>query len=174
MPRIVRFTKAPHSVHAGGALLRVACPLLAGALPADPVEVASRCDATRTDASKHSITSAISKEQVRSMSVTPEHLARAVEMAREYGATQVILFGSALEAPEQARDLDLACDIPGLDLFAYAGQLEKELQLPVDVIPLQPSNAFVEAVKQRGKVIYEAGDAARGSETGNGLSPANG
>ena len=31
-------------------------------------------------------------------------------LARNYGATSLILFGSALDNPESARDIDLACD----------------------------------------------------------------
>ena len=30
-------------------------------------------------------------------------------IAKEYGTTQMILFGSALENPAEARDIDLAC-----------------------------------------------------------------
>lgn len=90
------------------------------------------------------------------MPVTQAHIERAVELSRQYGAVRVILFGSALEVPEQARDLDLACDIPGVDIFAYAGRLEEEPNLPVDVIPLTPRNPFIEVIERRGKVLYEA------------------
>ncbi len=31
-------------------------------------------------------------------------------LAKAYGATRFILFGSAAAAPEKARDIDLACD----------------------------------------------------------------
>ena len=90
------------------------------------------------------------------MPVTQAHIDKAIELAQRYGATRLVLFGSALEAPEEARDLDLACDIPGLDLLAFAGRLEEALQIPVDVIPLTPRTPFVEAIERRGKVLYEA------------------
>jgi len=53
-----------------------------------------------------------------------------------------VLFGSALESPDTARDLDLACDIPGMQIFAFAGRLEDEPGLSVEVIPLTPASAF--------------------------------
>lgn len=90
------------------------------------------------------------------MAVTPTDLQKAVELARAYGATKVVLFGSALTAPHRARDLDIACDIPGLDLFAYAGRLEEALRMPVDVIPLSPPQAFTDVVLRRGRVLYDA------------------
>lgn len=44
------------------------------------------------------------------MSISQTHLDRAITLAKAYGATRLILFGSALVQPQQARDLDLACD----------------------------------------------------------------
>lgn len=90
------------------------------------------------------------------MPVTEKQIESAVQLARQYGANKVILFGSALESLSAARDLDLACDLPGLTLFAYAGRLEEELGIPVDVVPLSPSNAFVRHIEQHGRVLYEA------------------
>jgi len=95
------------------------------------------------------------------MAVTKIDLEKTVTLARRYGATKVILFGSALTDPRPARDLDIACDIPGLGLFEFAGQLEKMLGCPVDVIPLTPSTPFTKHIEERGKVLYEAVDTAR-------------
>ncbi len=44
------------------------------------------------------------------MAIQKEQLDRAIALAKAYGATRLILFGSAATAPEQARDIDLACD----------------------------------------------------------------
>ena len=44
------------------------------------------------------------------MAILSEHLERAVALAKAFGATRLILFGSAVTEPSQARDLDLACD----------------------------------------------------------------
>ena len=52
------------------------------------------------------------------MAVNQAHLDRAVALAKAYGATRLILFGSALLKPQQARDLDLACDgVTGWKLY---------------------------------------------------------
>ncbi len=90
------------------------------------------------------------------MPVTQQHIDTSVELARQYGAQKIILFGSALETPHKARDLDLACDLPGLALLAYAGRLEETLGLSVDVVPLNPRNDFVRHIEQYGKVLYDA------------------
>ena len=67
---------------------------------------------------------------------------------------QVILFGSALEAPAQAKDLDLACDgVPGWKLYELGARLEEELQVPLDIVPLSPPTRFTRLIETRGKVL---------------------
>jgi predicted nucleotidyltransferase len=89
------------------------------------------------------------------MIVTQRHLDTIIGRAKEYGATKVILFGSALESPHEAQDIDLAADIPGLALYAFAGQLEHDLRCTIDIVPLHLHTPFLEAVKERGTIIYE-------------------
>lgn len=76
------------------------------------------------------------------------------EKAKKYGAKKIILFGSFLETPGIAQDIDLACGIDGLNLFAFAGELENQLRIPIDAFPLNVDNQFIEAIIARGKVIY--------------------
>lgn len=88
------------------------------------------------------------------MGVLPSHIQRAVEIARAYGATRLILFGSALEAPEQARDLDLACDgVRGWKLYELGARLEEELRVPVDLVPLSPSTPFTKRIERIGRIL---------------------
>jgi len=90
------------------------------------------------------------------MPVTVDHLDRAVAIARRYGASRVVLFGSALSDPAQARDLDIAIGgVPGWDFYKLAADLESELRVPVDVVPLEPETRFVRRVRERGRVLYE-------------------
>ncbi len=90
------------------------------------------------------------------MHVTPDHIAHIIARAKDYGARRLILFGSALDTPEEANDIDLAADIPGLDLYLFAGTVENELRCIIYIVPLDIDSPFIEAVKRRGKVIYEA------------------
>jgi predicted nucleotidyltransferase len=90
------------------------------------------------------------------MILTDEHLDFITRTARQYGARTLILFGSTIENPAEARDLDLAVDIRSWDIFAFAADVEERLHVTVDVVPLEPSNAFVELIKQRGTVLYAA------------------
>ena len=95
------------------------------------------------------------------MAITQEHLDRAVALAKQRGATRVVLFGSAAEKPEEARDLDLAiAGVPGWTFFKLAAEMERELRVPLDVIPLDGAdgqqNAFAKRVDARGRVLYQA------------------
>lgn len=96
------------------------------------------------------------------MGVNQTHLARSAAIAREFGATRLILFGSAVESPETARDIDLACEgVEGWDLFKMGARLEETLGLNVDLVPLHVGDRFSEYVVQRGRVIYESSRSSR-------------
>jgi uncharacterized protein len=94
------------------------------------------------------------REEVVGMAIREEQIERAVSLAKSFGATRLILFGSALESPSEARDLDLACDgVPGWKLFELSAQLEEDLQARVDLIPLRPKTRFTRLVERRGRVL---------------------
>jgi predicted nucleotidyltransferase len=73
-------------------------------------------------------------------------------IAKEYGATQIILFGSALENPAEARDIDLACGgVTGWKLFELAAQLENTLHINFDLVPMTPSSRLTRHIEAHGK-----------------------
>lgn len=77
-----------------------------------------------------------------------------VTLGREYGATRLIIFGSYAENPAEAYDLDLACDgIQGWKLYEFAGRLENELHMLLDIVPLNPSTTFTTHIEREGKVL---------------------
>ena len=88
------------------------------------------------------------------MAIRQDQIERAVVLARAYGATRLILFGSAVTAPEQARDLDLACDgVSGWKFYELGARLEEELRIPLDLVPLSPPTRFTRLIEQRGRVL---------------------
>ena len=88
------------------------------------------------------------------MAIQENQLKRAIALAKAYGATRLIVFGSAATAPEQARDLDLACDgVSGWKLYELGARLEEELRVPLDLVPLSPPTRFTRLIEQRGKVL---------------------
>jgi predicted nucleotidyltransferase len=88
------------------------------------------------------------------MAIQQDQLERAIALAKAYGATRLILFGSAATAPEKARDLDLACDgVSGWKLYELGARLEEELRIPLDLVPLSPSTRFTRLIERRGKVL---------------------
>lgn len=86
------------------------------------------------------------------MAFSNQQLEKITVLARDYGVTSLILFGTALDDPESARDIDLACDgVPGWKLYQLAARLEDELHVPLDLIPLSPPTRFTKMIEQRGK-----------------------
>lgn len=92
------------------------------------------------------------------MQAHKNYIERAVAIARSYGATRIILFGSALADPGKSRDLDLAVEgVHGWDFFGLVAELESELPLKIDLIPLDhvEENHFTQAIRERGRIVFQ-------------------
>ena len=88
------------------------------------------------------------------MGLTQPQIDRIISLARSFGASRLILFGSAVKDPEKARDIDLACDgVQGWKLFELAAQIEEELHMPLDLVPLKPPSRFTKHIEGRCKVL---------------------
>jgi predicted nucleotidyltransferase len=86
------------------------------------------------------------------MAIRKEQLDRAIALAKAYGATRLVVFGSAATTPEKARDLDLACDgVLGWKLYELGAQLEEELGIPLDLVPLDLPTPFTRLIEQQGR-----------------------
>lgn len=84
------------------------------------------------------------------MKITKTQMDRIIQLAKDYGADRLILFGSYLNNPDDAHDLDLACDgIGGWKIFEFGGQLENELRIPVDVVPLTPESRLTQLIEKK-------------------------
>ncbi len=88
------------------------------------------------------------------MAISQEHFERIMALAKAYGATRLILFGSSVENPDEARDIDLACDgVSGWKLYEFAARLEEELHTPMDIVPLSPPTRFTRLIEKRGRIL---------------------
>jgi predicted nucleotidyltransferase len=88
------------------------------------------------------------------MAITQSQIKRIVALAKAYGATRLILFGSAMERPREAKDIDLACEgITGWKLYELSARLEEELKISMDIIPLNPPTRFTKHIEARGKAL---------------------
>jgi len=86
------------------------------------------------------------------MAISNEQIEQVKKIVLTYGASRLILFGSMLDNPAQARDIDLACDgVPGWKLFELAARLEEELHTPLDLVPLTPPSNFTRLIEKRGR-----------------------
>jgi predicted nucleotidyltransferase len=90
------------------------------------------------------------------MLIQPYHIVRATALAQAFGVTRLLLFGSSLENLSTANDLDLAVEgLPDKRFFALAAQLEEELHISVDLVPLDPPTPFSTYIERRAKVLYD-------------------
>jgi predicted nucleotidyltransferase len=88
------------------------------------------------------------------MPINRTHIKRIKELAKAYGATRLILFGSAVDMPKKARDIDIACDgIPGWKLYEFAAKVEDELKVSLDIVPLSPPTRFTRSIEKKGRVL---------------------
>jgi predicted nucleotidyltransferase len=88
------------------------------------------------------------------MAINKAQIERVVSLAKSYGATRIVLFGSAIENPEEARDLDLALDgISGWKLYELGARLEDELNVSLDIVSLSPATHFTHLIESKGKEL---------------------
>ena len=89
------------------------------------------------------------------MAVTQQAINRAVEIAKQFGVSKLVLFGSAVDDIQNAEDLDFAVEgVKGWDIIRLAAILEDELKINVDVVPIEPNNKFIAHILNYGKVLY--------------------
>ena len=90
------------------------------------------------------------------VAVTPESLSKSVSILRRHGARRIVLFGSSVTRPGEARDLDVACSGIGPREFLRAvGDLMDEVDVPVDLVDLTDETPFTRLIEERGQVVYE-------------------
>jgi uncharacterized protein len=95
------------------------------------------------------------------MALTQAQIEKIISIARFYGATRLLLFGSAADRPDEARDVDIACDgVQGWKLYELAAKLEDELGASLDIVSLTPPSKFTEYIETKGKVLYDSARAA--------------
>lgn len=88
------------------------------------------------------------------MALKEADIKKIVSVAKSFGATRIILFGSAVEKPDEARDLDLAFDgVPGWKLFELGARLEEELKVPLDIVSLYPPTRFTRLIEAKGQQL---------------------
>ena len=88
------------------------------------------------------------------MSITQRKAKKIIDLSKAYGATRLILFGSAVGQFSKTRDIDLACDgVSGWKLYELGAKLEEELGVSLDLVPLSPSSRFTKHIEAKGKIL---------------------
>ena len=90
------------------------------------------------------------------MAITNDQIGKAIDLSRKYNVDELILFGSSLEDLSTASDLDLAVSgLEGWKFFELSARLEEELNLNIDLIPLDNDSKLSKHIRKIGKVLYE-------------------
>lgn len=89
------------------------------------------------------------------MHITQYHLDIIIERAKAMRLQKVILFGGALEHPNDTEDIDIAVATEqGGNFIEFAVDLERALpSVWVDVVPIQPNTPFIQYVERKGRVL---------------------
>ena len=91
------------------------------------------------------------------MAISDNDVKTGVRVLRSYGATKIWLFGSAVETPDDARDLDLACEgVAPAQFFRAAGELIQAIGKPVDLVDLSEDTRLNRFVRTHARAIYDA------------------
>jgi len=90
------------------------------------------------------------------MIISSQKMSAIIELLRKFGARRIFLFGSYLDKPEKANDLDLAVEgIPLNRLLDADVELSGILSMPFDLISSEENPDFFRIVREYGKVLYE-------------------
>jgi predicted nucleotidyltransferase len=84
------------------------------------------------------------------MGVTGMGIEKGIEILRAHGAKRVVLFGSALERGDEARDIDFA--VEGIE----PSHLLDGLPVLVDLVDLSDDTPFTRHIRKRGRVVFES------------------
>jgi predicted nucleotidyltransferase len=91
------------------------------------------------------------------MQITNENMQAVVDVLRSMGARTVVLFGSMVDTPETARDVDLAVEgIPLSRILEADVAVHDLLGVPTDLVSHEESPAFFDVVKDYGRILFQA------------------
>lgn len=89
--------------------------------------------------------------------ISQTQIDKCIAIARKFGVSRLVLFGSANETPEKARDVDLLIDgVGGMDFATLGMEMEDAVGVKVDLVPMVPMTRFVRYNLEHGKLLYAA------------------
>ena len=80
-----------------------------------------------------------------------------IEIAKEFNLKKLVLFGSSIESPDSAKDIDLACEgVTGRQFLRLGLKLENIFDKPVGLVMIEEKNSFIQEILKEGVHIYES------------------
>jgi predicted nucleotidyltransferase len=90
------------------------------------------------------------------MVLISDYTEKLFQLAGKYGAKRMFLFGSVLDDPETAHDIDIAVEgVPADSFFSLYGELMGLFHGLVDLVELD-SSYFSQLIREYGRCIYAA------------------
>ena len=88
--------------------------------------------------------------------VSDQEKTKIVDIARQYDAQKVLLFGSCADQSRDSHDIDLAVDgVSPEKFFDLYGQLLFSLSKPVDLVDLSFDSKFSRLIQREGTLLYD-------------------
>ena len=78
-------------------------------------------------------------------------------LANNFGLKRLVLFGSAVDSFENARDIDFACEgLTGKKFLRFGVELEELFGRTIDLVQIEEKSRFIEEILKYGVVVYES------------------
>ena len=86
-----------------------------------------------------------------------KNLKKIIDICKEFDAEKVLLFGSCLEDPGFANDIDIAVKgINPKEFFIFYGKVSMMVENEVDIIDLDDIREHIrKRISSKGRIIYE-------------------
>lgn len=82
----------------------------------------------------------------------------AVHALKDLGARRVLLFGSYIDEPDRARDVDLAVEGIPLQRIVDADLIVNDiLDVPTDLVSREENPAFFDVIADYARILYQQG-----------------
>ncbi|MBI4560185.1 MAG: hypothetical protein HY706_21545 [Candidatus Hydrogenedentes bacterium] len=90
------------------------------------------------------------------VTISDATIQQVVGTLRSFGAKRILLFGSFVRDPTNAKDLDVAVEgIPLSRVWEADAELSEILNMPCDLVVREENPAFYEIIRKRATVLYE-------------------
>ncbi len=87
--------------------------------------------------------------------INTQDKSKIIEIAKKYGISRVLLFGSSIDESGESNDIDIAVEgLQASQFFKFYGELILNLSRPVDVVDLNARTKLNDIIFAEGLQLY--------------------